>query len=540
MLRSMKIGKRAAIIFSFVGVLVITMGLTSLYQAKKMDSATDEIRTVWLQGVLALGEIGMDLGSSRALTLRSVILEGESERINTISRINELNKKIKNETQSYEKTVLAPEDRKLFSDFVYQLTEYENYQEKVLKAVIEGREHDQVELVEGPLVARSNSLMVALQELNKFNVNGIVNAANLSKHTFHIALIVNSVSLALILVVLVSVAVLLTRSIVIPLADAVDVAKRVAGGDLAKKIVVHGNDEPANLLTALHEMQTSLRVTIHQIAGSSEQLASASEELNAVTEDSNRGLTQQSLEIDQAAAAINEMTAAVEEVANNAVTTAVASKDAERSTQDGRVRVTEALESIAILTNDVSLSSQEIEQLAKSINDIGGVIDVIRSIADQTNLLALNAAIEAARAGEAGSGFAVVADEVRSLAHRTQQSTIEIESMISSIQSGTLRAVGAMNESQERAATTLEISHAASEAFRVISEAITDINEKNMVIANASEEQAQVAREVDKNLINIRNLSIQTSAGSNQTTAASQELSRLAIELNAMTLKFKV
>ncbi|WP_430492074.1 methyl-accepting chemotaxis protein [Pseudomonas fulva] len=198
------------------------------------------------------------------------------------------------------------------------------------------------------------------------------------------------------------------------------------------------------------------------------------------------------------------------------------------------------MQSIEQLVADVTGTSAQVQQLASSANEITRVLDVIGAIAGQTNLLALNAAIEAARAGEAGRGFAVVADEVRALAHRTQQSTAEIEHMIAGIQNGTERAVTAMSSSQGRAAGTLEVAQGAGRALEVIAQAIASINQRNLVIASASEEQAQVAREVDRNLVNIRDLSMQTSAGANQTSAAAQDLSRLAVDLNAMVAQFKV
>jgi methyl-accepting chemotaxis protein len=178
--------------------------------------------------------------------------------------------------------------------------------------------------------------------------------------------------------------------------------------------------------------------------------------------------------------------------------------------------------------------------LAVQVNDIGKVLDVIRNVAEQTNLLALNAAIEAARAGEAGRGFAVVADEVRALAHRTQESTREIETSIGTIQQGTGQAVAAMRSSTERAQSTLEVARGAGSALERIHGAIGGINERNLVIASAAEEQAQVAREVDRNLVNIRELSIQTAAGAEQSSAASAELSRLAIDLNGLVARFRL
>ena len=168
------------------------------------------------------------------------------------------------------------------------------------------------------------------------------------------------------------------------------------------------------------------------------------------------------------------------------------------------------------------------------------MLDVIRSVAEQTNLLALNAAIEAARAGDAGRGFAVVADEVRGLAKRTGESTREIESMIGSIKQGTGLTVDALQQTASRAQGTLEKAYTAGVALTEIADAVAGINERNLVIASASEEQAQVAREIDRNLASIRDLSVQTSAGAQQTSVATQELSRLAVKLNETVNRFRM
>ncbi|WP_374107902.1 methyl-accepting chemotaxis protein [Pseudomonas cichorii] len=287
-------------------------------------------------------------------------------------------------------------------------------------------------------------------------------------------------------------------------------------------------------------MQQNLRRTLSELGNSSNQLASTSEELSAVTEDSLRGVQRQNDEINQAATAINQMSAAVEEVAHNAVLASTAAQDSSKSAENGRKRVNETVSAINELHESVGTTAVEIDGLAVEVQSISGVLDVIRGIADQTNLLALNAAIEAARAGEAGRGFAVVADEVRALAHRTQQSTAEIEKMISSIQGGASKAVSAMGHSSEQARASLEVAQAAGHALAEITAAIVQINERNTSIASATEQQAQVAREVDRNLTSIRDLSTQNATGANQTSAASAELSQLAVGLNQLVLQFRM
>ena len=348
------------------------------------------------------------------------------------------------------------------------------------------------------------------------------------------------VGVVIVFIVAILLGIFITRMITRPLAVAVVSAQRIAGGDLTQPIVSTSSDEAGLLLYALSNMQDGLKGTIQQIASASDQLASAAEELSAVTNESTRGLTRQNDEIQQAATAVNQMTAAVEEVARNAVSTSEASKTATEDAVDGRGQVDHTVKGITTMVHEITQSTGAVSELAGHVREISKVLDVIRSIAEQTNLLALNAAIEAARAGEQGRGFAVVADEVRALAHRTQASTVEIEGMISTVQSGADGAVAAMGKSLSLATHTQEQALRAGSALEKITQGVATINERNLVIASASEEQAQVAREVDRNLLNIQDLSTQSAAGADQTNASSQELSRLATSFNGMVAKFKL
>ncbi len=331
----------------------------------------------------------------------------------------------------------------------------------------------------------------------------------------------------------------ISSAVLRPLRVAAEHFKRIAGGDLTREVVAPGRNEIGELFVELQRMQASQRETLIQIADSAAQLASAAEELNAVTEESNRGLQQQDMQLEQAATAVNQMTSAVEEVARNAVSTSQAATASNTLSEKSRQQVRANIDGTQSMTTEIQGSAEQIQHLADEVRNIGKVLDVIRAVSEQTNLLALNAAIEAARAGEAGRGFAVVADEVRTLAYRTQESTREIEQMISSVQSTAEQAVDSMRSSTARARGTLEITQASGAVLEDIFATIGQINERNLVIASAAEEQAQVAREVDSNLVAIRDLSAQSAAGALQTNTASHALSRLAAELSGLVGRFR-
>jgi methyl-accepting chemotaxis protein len=314
----------------------------------------------------------------------------------------------------------------------------------------------------------------------------------------------------------------------------------MASGDLTRPILVDNNNELGHLFAGLVHLQQSQKQTISQISGTADQLASAAEELNVVTAQSSSGLAQQNAELQQAATAVNEMTVAVEDVAQNAVSTSDASMASNKLAIQSRAQMQRSIEETRLMADEMQQSTLLVQQLSTQAKDIGQVLDVIRAVAEQTNLLALNAAIEAARAGDAGRGFAVVADEVRALAYRTQNSTREIEQMVAQIQQGTVQAVQAMHNSSQRADVTLSLASKAGEVLEQIFNSISHINDRNLLIATASEQQAHVAREVDRSLVTIRDLSLQTAAGADQTNMASRELSTMAAQLITMVQKFRI
>ena len=539
-LRNLNIAPRAFLGFSVIGLLMLILGIFALSQMNKINNANMVMATNSMPSIKALDKLTEGSIRLRVLSYRLMLNRDPDTLQKTTELLAMRNKQIDDARAVYVKLISAPEEQSAYDQYVQLLNDYRQLESR-MKSLSQANDMTELtRLLSADLQTNSDQMNVVLGKLVEMNTQQLNQAsANATQQystafTMVVTLLIIATALTLLF------AWLLTNSITRPIASALHAAEDIAEGDLTRTITVDGTDEAGRLLAAMLKMQSKLRDTLQRISGSATQLASAAEELNAVTDESARGLSQQNNEIEQAATAVNQMTSAVEEVARNAVSTSEASKNATTSASDGRDLVQETVSAIERMSTDVQSTSTLIGNLADESRDIGKVLDVIRGLADQTNLLALNAAIEAARAGEQGRGFAVVADEVRALAHRTQTSTGEIESMITKVRNGADEAVQAMGKSQAIAVHTQSLATEAGHALERISEGVSQMNERNLVIASAAEEQAQVAREVDRNLVNIRDLSTQSATGANQTSAASNELSRLAVDLNGMVARFKV
>lgn len=539
-LRNLNIAPRAFLGFAFIALLVIVLGVFAVNRMSIIRQASVEMDSTQLPSVTQLAVVTENVLRLRILSFRVLVNREAAGLQEAQTRIGVLVDKVRAAQASYAALPAGPEERALYQTFATTLDNYLQAQNQMMELSRQDKVDEMRTLINTRIKDGTDQMGEQLNKLIAMNASD-AKAASVQAGQYYDSAITGIIIVAVFAAIAtVLLAWLLTRSIVTPLNRAVQAAQTIADGNLTKVIEVDGKDEATQLLQALATMQTNLRKTIEQIAGSATQLGAAAEELSAVTEEASRGLQQQNNEIEQAATAVNEMTAAVEEVARNAVSTSEASNQSTHAAREGRDQVVKTVDAIQTMTHDVQNTAHMIEGLAAQGRDIGKVLDVIRAIAEQTNLLALNAAIEAARAGEAGRGFAVVADEVRALAHRTAQSTQEIEKMVAGIQNGTGEAVSSMQQSNQRTQSTLEMARAAGVALEQITQSIHQINERNLVIASASEEQAQVSREVDRNLVNIRDLATQSAAGANQTSAATHELSRLAVDLNAMVARFVI
>lgn len=537
-LRNLNVAPRAALFFASIIAFFWVLGAFAVLQMGKLRDSEKDVELNWMASIRQTALI-----DKATIRLRLEVQRGLADPQSIQKNIESFagyRKAITDAVINYEPLIASDKERSLYTAVKNSADAYSRQLDILEPLMRRGDIAAALSLVSTGIRPLTNKMEEQIKDLANINNEGAVQAGQHATDLYNNGLWLVVCLIVGVVVLTVGLALLLTKSITSPLNDALSVAERIAASDLSKEVLVTGTDEAGRLLRALAQMQANLRTTIMQISDSSTQLASASEEMTAVTEESSRGLVAQNDEVNQAATAVTEMSAAVDEVARNAESASEESKRTQGYTEVGLARVAQTLKSIQKLNGNVENTSEQIQGLSNRAQSITKVVEVIRAIAEQTNLLALNAAIEAARAGEQGRGFAVVADEVRALAHRTQVSTQEIEQMIAAIQNDSDLAVKAMNTSRDLATESLSVAQEASTSLDQIATAIVQINERNLMIATASEEQSHVAREVDRNLVSIRELATQSAAGASQTASACGEMSKLAVNLNQLVNRFVV
>ncbi len=320
------------------------------------------------------------------------------------------------------------------------------------------------------------------------------------------------------------------RNVVVPLRQVSARLKEIAtgDGDLTQRLRYNNPDELGELSSWFNRFLDKLQPVIADVKQSVVDARGTADSAASIAGQTSDGMQQQFREIDQVATASQEMAHTAQEVAASAAQAAEAARNADGASEQGMRVINSTTQSIDTLASDMSTAMARVEKLAANSEQIGSVLEVIRAIAEQTNLLALNAAIEAARAGEQGRGFAVVADEVRNLAKRTQDSVEEIRQVIEDLQKGTVEVVGAMQSSHQHAQGSVSQVEKAVEALEKIRQAVGVINDMNLQIASAAEEQSAVAEEVTRNVSSIRDVTESLSGQADESARISQALNDLA------------
>ncbi|WNJ97213.1 methyl-accepting chemotaxis protein [Vibrio ruber] len=328
--------------------------------------------------------------------------------------------------------------------------------------------------------------------------------------------------------------------IVQPMNEVIKAVGNIANGDLTQNLSTDRKDELGQLYNHIGEMSKTLNKLISEVVSGVMNLSTTSEQLESISNQSQHMMQSQRDETDQVATAINEMSATVSEVARNAETAAEATTKTDNIIIQGNHIVNATAKTIDALASDIASTSEAMEQLKLRTDNVGNVLEVIKTVAEQTNLLALNAAIEAARAGEAGRGFAVVADEVRGLASRTQSSAKEIEDLIVELQNGAQSSLDKMIGSRELSGKNAEQAKEVLTLFENISEQVRDVQDMNNQIATAAEEQSQVSEDINRSVENVRELADKTAEGSLESVNAVVNLRQLSQQLKKLTDQFLI
>ncbi len=539
-LRTLSIARRAGLGFALIALLVALLGFFALSNMANIRASAVQVESGLVPKMRLVADVREIMLRIRTISLRMALDPNPASIPQYRSQMDTRSQDLTKRLADLDAVIDTPELRALYDQFQASLRQYQQglAQSFILADKQQDAELKKLLLVDmKTVIDGSGAQLNALADYYNAQINQQGQVAE-SQYSRSRTMVFGFVLLAALSTV--ALAWLLTRSIVGPLSHAVRAAENVAQGDLTQTVDVTGDDEVTRLLVALKTMQANLRGTLQLIRQSAGQMASSATDLNGITDHSSRSLQKQTAEIEQAATAVNEMTSAADEVARNAVSTSESTRVSNETAREGQHRVGETVSAIQALSTNIGETSTLVQNLAEQSRDIGKVLDVIRSIAEQTNLLALNAAIEAARAGESGRGFAVVADEVRALAHRTQQSTLEIDQMVTAMRTGSDHALTSMQSSTQRATDTLALAEGAGGALSQITDSIDQIHQRNLVIASAAEEQAQVAKEVDRNIVNIRDLSAQSSSGAGQISGSSRELAQLAVSLNEAVARFQL
>jgi methyl-accepting chemotaxis protein len=562
-IKNLPIGKK---IFSVVIILGITQVIISAFAIFKMNNISEEFSVIHEMSLPLEKNVSeaSQLQLKKAAELQQLMIDAKSgarrniikEHFTSIENITaQTNQAMQNIVAILDKSKGEVLDADLHADVlsldentakvVEQQANYQKYVDSAIQVIKRGGsmsgggylskdEQLQLQDIEAKLFESLQAMQASIDNITNRSVKNVQNVQRSSLFSL-IAMAVAS------LIIGIFISKIIISNIVTPIKGVMAVLTSMAqDNDLTKRMNFDSADEVGAMGKTFNRFVEKLQSLVISITQASEQLSTAAEETSVVSISTNKNIAKQKNETVHVASAITEMTATVQEVAISAEKASEAAIKGDKDSESGRKVVEEIVASINNLAAEINTSTSVIKTLKSDSENIGTVLDVIKSIAEQTNLLALNAAIEAARAGDQGRGFAVVADEVRSLAQKTQDSTKEIEDLILTLQQGSDNAVNSMALNQKSIEGLVSKAVDATNSLKEITNSVSSITEMNTLIATAAEQQSHVVNEINSNVHNIQQVSENTAEGSEQVSQASQEIAQLSEKLTSMVRQFKV
>ncbi|MEJ6473526.1 methyl-accepting chemotaxis protein [Pseudoalteromonas piscicida] len=537
--KKLSIANQITLSFTLLFVIFVTVGLMSYKGMNEINANLNFIVRTSIPSMETIKDIKIDLATIRKDEFSTALNPENVEVRNWLSILRDLKQSLNDKIRTYQSLPVSAEEKSLFNEFARAWQRYAdatyNYESLILSG--NATEANRIILDSYPLFAKA---MDELTELEQLNDKRVETSEQSAVSAVKGSLSILAISGLLVAVTIVLICLALSKAIKTPLALSVELASKIASGELNHAIALEdtGKNELGLLTQSLERMRSQLHALITMINDSAIQLTAAVEEVNAISYQNAQGMNVQQNELQSVASAMTEMQAAISEVAKSTEMGAESANQASEKARDGSNALKSNINHISEVAETVTSAGELANNLEKNSHNINVVVDVIREIAEQTNLLALNAAIEAARAGAQGRGFAVVADEVRSLAQRTQDSTTQIVEIVTDLQTKSKETGVATKTCEQGIALCVEQSEVAGNMIHQIETQIDSIAAMSTQIASACHQQSVVSEELNKNIETINYSAVEMTEGANQTATACNEMSKLAHDLKSQVDKF--
>ncbi|WP_085813747.1 methyl-accepting chemotaxis protein [Geoanaerobacter pelophilus] len=536
----MKLSVRLGIAFAVIVVLMTVVGGYAINRMHAFDKKIElMINDKWPKTVMlneAKSQANVIARAMRNMILVDDPLEVQKEK----KRVEDARAAIGKQFDELKKIVQSESGKKLLAAVVDERAQYIESQKLVIGLIESGNKAQATSELMTSVRKTQTAYFAAIDKMLEHQQKGLENVGKESDAMIQQSRLVVIGLLAAAIALSVLLAVVIVRSITVPVRELIAANDRLADKDLTVCITLSGNDELGHLADSSRRVVESLREILGQVSDSSAQIAAASSQLQSTAVQIATGAEEVASQTSSVATASEEMAATSGDIAQNCMLAADTSRQSSASANEGGAVVQETIAGMARIAERVKDSARTVESLGERSEQIGNIIETIQDIADQTNLLALNAAIEAARAGEQGRGFAVVADEVRALAERTTKATREIGDMIKAIQDETRAAVGAMEEGVAEVERGTEFSQRSGEALQTILKQIGEVTMQINQIATAAEEQTATTSEITMNVQQVTEVVQQTASGAGETAAAAAQLASNAKVLEGLVRQFRL
>ncbi|AJK48759.1 methyl-accepting chemotaxis protein [Burkholderia plantarii] len=512
-LNRLNIGARLGIGFGIVLLLMCAMAAMGAYQISRVFSGTNELAVNWLPSVETLGEIRANANAARRFTLRLIISTDPAVRSGELTRREAAIAAMNRNLPIYGKMVSSPHEQDLYNAIQQRWTDYLTLDQQVIAASGNGAgsQDEARALANGKASSTFASLLDVIEQDIQLNHQGAMDDVATARSHYHEALLLAGALGLVSLLMGAAVAIAISRSITVPLRRSMDIAEKVAGGELDVSIEVHGNDEAARLQLAMKRMTESLGTVVARVMASADGVTLGSSEIAAGNIDLSQRTEEQAASLEETAASMDQITATVKQNTDNARQGNVLARNA----SDVACKGGEVVARVVDTMQGITTSSRQVAE----------IITVIEGIAFQTNILALNAAVEAARAGEQGRGFAVVAGEVRTLAQRSAAAAKEIKQLIGA--------------SVERVAQGSELVTQAGDTMQEVVQAVSKVTDLMGEITIASEEQQKGIEQINQAVAQMDQVTQQNAALVEEAAAAAQSLESQGRELREAVSFFK-